>query len=101
MRCVDAPRRREPADTENRCDERDHRGAGPIEERREIRGRWEGAMSGEPECDIHAAIFVHFAESGARLQSTQQGSTLILVTHNQELSTWCDRRLKLEGGRLR
>ena len=34
-------------------------------------------MSGEPECDIHAAIFVHFAESGARLQSTQQGSTLI------------------------
>ena len=74
MRRVDASHRREPADAEDRCNERDHRRAGPIEERREIGGRREGAVGREPECAFHAAIFVHFAESGARLQSREHDS---------------------------
>lgn len=30
----------------------------------------------------------------------KNGTTLILVTHNQELASWCDRRLTLSGGKL-
>jgi len=32
-------------------------------------------VGGEPECGFHAPIFVHFAESGARLQSPYRDST--------------------------
>jgi len=31
----------------------------------------------------------------------EQGTTLILVTHDPELAAYCDRTLELEGGRLR
>ncbi len=31
----------------------------------------------------------------------KNGTTLILVTHNQELASWCDRRLTLGGGMLK
>jgi len=30
----------------------------------------------------------------------QRHSTLVLVTHNEHLASWCDRRLLLNGGRL-
>ena len=30
----------------------------------------------------------------------ERGTTLVLVTHNEELARWCDRRLALGGGRL-
>ena len=30
----------------------------------------------------------------------EQGTTLIMVTHDQELARYCDRSLELEGGRL-
>jgi putative ABC transport system ATP-binding protein len=29
-----------------------------------------------------------------------RGTTLVLVTHNEQLATWCNRRLTLSGGRL-
>ncbi|MCC7219342.1 MAG: ATP-binding cassette domain-containing protein, partial [Candidatus Contendobacter sp.] len=31
----------------------------------------------------------------------EQGTTLILVTHDPELAAYCDRTLELDGGRLR
>ena len=34
------------------------------------------------------------------LLNRQQGTTLVLVTHDAELARYCDRRLELDGGRL-
>ena len=56
-------------------------------------------MADEPTGNLDNATGVEIAQLMFRL-NRERGTTLLLVTHDANLATRCERRLSLEGGRL-
>ena len=56
-------------------------------------------MADEPTGNLDNATGIEIAQLMFRL-NREHGTTLLLVTHDANLATRCERRLSLEGGRL-